>query len=155
MPSAVAARSARGRRHDCPSDDAAMIVLDTDVVSDLMRPRPTPSLVARLGEVPYSEQATTAVTVGELAYGAHRVDRPDLFERAMSLLSDTRVLAFDDHVARHYGRIRSELERQGKRLDDPDLRIAATVLAHEATLITGDTRHFQRVPGLRHENWLR
>jgi tRNA(fMet)-specific endonuclease VapC len=47
------------------------------------------------------------------------------------------------------------LERPGKRLDDPDLRIVATVLAHEATLITGNTRHFQRVPGLRHENWLR
>jgi len=47
-----------------------MIVLDTDVISDLMRPRPAPSLVARLGEVPSSEQATTAVTVGELAYGA-------------------------------------------------------------------------------------
>lgn len=131
-----------------------MIVLDTDIVSDLMRPRPAPGLVARLGEVPSSEQATTAVTVGELAYGACRVDRPDLFERAMSLLAGTRVLAFDGHAAQHYGRIRSELERQGKRLDDPDLRIAATVVAHQATLITGNTRHFQRVPGLKHENWL-
>lgn len=132
-----------------------MVVLDTDVISDLMRPRPAPSLVTRLGEVPSSEQATTAVTVGELAYGAHRVDRPDLFERAISLLAGTRVLAFDTDVAKHYGRIRSALERQGERLDDPDLRIAATVLAHEATLITGNTRHFRRIPGLRHENWLR
>jgi tRNA(fMet)-specific endonuclease VapC len=131
-----------------------MIVLDTDVIGDLMRPRPTPTLVARLGGVPSSEQATTAVTVGELAYGAHLVDRPDLFERAMGLLAGTRVLAFDADAAQRYGRIRSELERQGKRLDDPDLRIAATVLAHDATLITGNTRHFQRVPGLRHENWL-
>jgi tRNA(fMet)-specific endonuclease VapC len=132
-----------------------MMVLDTDVVSDLMRPHPASALVARLGEVPSAQQATTAVTVGELAYGAHRVDRPDLFERAMGLLAGTRVLAFDTDVAKHYGRIRSELERQGERLNDPDLRIAATVLAHEATLITGNTRHFQRVPGLRHENWLR
>jgi predicted nucleic acid-binding protein len=76
-----------------------MIVLDTDVVSDLMRSRPTPTLVPRLGGVPSSEQATTAVTVGELAYGAHRVDRSDLFERAMGLLAGTRVLAFDADVA--------------------------------------------------------
>ena len=132
-----------------------MIVLDTDAVSDLMRPHPSPTLVARLGELAPSEQATTAVTVGELAYGAHCVDRPDLYERAMRLLSGARVLAFDGDAAQHYGRIRSELERQGKRLDDPDLRIAATVLAHQATLITGNTRHFQRVPDLRCENWLR
>jgi tRNA(fMet)-specific endonuclease VapC len=132
----------------------ALIVLDTDAVSDLMRPRPSPTLMARLGETPSSAQATTAVTVGELAYGAHRVDRPDLFERAMSLLSDVRVLAFDGDAAQRYGRIRSELERT-KRLDDPDLRIAATVLAHDATLITGNTRHFQRIPGLRCEDWLR
>ena len=131
------------------------IVLDTDVVSDLMRPRPSPSLVARLGEVPLLEQATTAVTVGELAYGAHRIERLELFERAMRLLGGVRVLPFDGDAGRCYGRIRSELERQGTRLDDPDLRIAATTLAHDAMLITGNTRHFQRVPGLKHENWLR
>lgn len=132
-----------------------MIVLDTDAVSDLMRPRPSPSLVTQLGGVPMAEQATTAVTVGELAYGAHRVDRPELFERAMRLLSGALVLAFDGLAAQHYGRIRSELERRGTRLADPDLRIAATALAHQATLITGNIRHFQRVPGLRCENWLR
>jgi tRNA(fMet)-specific endonuclease VapC len=132
-----------------------MIVLDTDAVSELMRPRPSPSLVTRLKGVPMAEQATTAITVGELAYGAHRVDRPELFERAMRLLAGTRVLAFDNHSAEHYGRIRSELERRGARLADPDLRIAATALGHQATLITGNTRHFQRVPGLRYENWLR
>lgn len=132
-----------------------MIVLDTDAVSDLMRPHPSPSLVVQLGGVSPAEQATTAITVGELAYGAHRVDRPELYQRAMRLLSGTRVLAFDDDAAQHYGRIRSDLERRGTRLADPDLRIAATALAHQATLITGNTRHFQRVPGLRYENWLR
>ncbi len=132
-----------------------MIVLDTDVVSELMRPHPADTLLARLAEVPSSEQATTAVTVGELAYGAHRVDRPDLFERAMGLLAGTCVLAFDEPATRHYGRLRSELERGGRRLDDPDLRIAAIVLAQQATLITGNTRHFRRVPGLAHEDWIR
>jgi tRNA(fMet)-specific endonuclease VapC len=132
-----------------------MIVLDTDVVSELMRARPSAGLVTRLREVPVVEQATTAITIGELAYGAHRVDRPELYEHAMHLLSGTRVLGFDNDAAQRYGWLRSELERKGVRLDDPDLRIAATVLAHGATLITGNTRHFQRVPGLRHENWLR
>ena len=132
-----------------------MIVLDTDVVSDLMRPRPSPSLVARLAEIPVTEQSTTSVTIGELAYGANRVERPELYERAMRLLSGVPVLSFDQDAAEHYGRIRSDLERSGTRLADPDLRIAATVLAHQATLITGNTRHFTRVPGLTVHNWLR
>ncbi len=131
------------------------IVLDTDVVSDLMRPRPSPRLVARLEQVAADEQATTAITIGELAYGADRAGRPELYERAMRLLSNTRVLPFDRDAAERYGSIRGELERAGKRLPDPDLRIAATALAHRATLLTGDIRHFARVPGLNCEDWLR
>jgi predicted nucleic acid-binding protein len=131
-----------------------MIVLDTDVVSGLMRPRPSPALVARLAEISTSEQSTTAVTVGELAYGANRVRRPELYTRAMRLLRGTRVLPFDRDAAEHYGRIRSDLERDGARLADPDLRIAAIVLAHRATLITGNIRHFERVSGLTVHDWL-
>jgi tRNA(fMet)-specific endonuclease VapC len=131
-----------------------MIVLDTDVISNLMRPQPSPALVARLAEVPAHEQSTTAITIGELAYGAERVARAELYQRAMRLLSKARVLAFDQAAAERYGHIRCELERDGARLADPDLRIAATVLAHEATLVTGNTRHFARVPGLIVQDWL-
>jgi tRNA(fMet)-specific endonuclease VapC len=131
-----------------------MIVLDTDVISNLMRPQPSSALVARLAEVPAHEQSTTAITIGELAYGAERVARAELYQRAMRLLSKASVLAFDQAAAERYGHIRCELERDGTRLADPDLRIAATVLAHEATLVTGNTRHFARVPGLIVQDWL-
>src|ERR1700691_1617173 len=126
-PSVAAARSAHGPPRS--SDTAlAMIVLDTDIVSDLMRPQPSPHLLERLAGKAASEEATTAITIGELAYGARRVDRPDLYERAMRLLSDVPVLPFDRDAAERYGSIRSELERAGRRLPDPDLRIAATTL---------------------------
>lgn len=132
-----------------------MIVLDTDVVSDLMRPRPSPQLLERLARIDASEQATTAITIGELAYGAQHAQRPELYRRAIRLLSGTRVLPFDRDAAERYGGIRHELERDGRRLPDPDLRIAATALVHRAVLITGNIRHFQRVPGLGCEDWLR
>jgi tRNA(fMet)-specific endonuclease VapC len=133
----------------------ALVVLDTDIVSDLMRPRPAPQLVERLAQTAASGQATTAITIGELAYGARRVDRPELYERAMHLLSGVTVLPFDRDAAERYGSIRSELERAGRRLPDPDLRIAATTLAHGAVLITGNIRHFERISGLACEDWLR
>lgn len=132
-----------------------MIVFDTDVISDLMRPRPSSALVARLSAASSGEQCTTAITVGELSFGAHRVDRPDLFVRAMELLTGTRVLPFDEGAAQRYGAVRSELERAGARLADPDLRIASIVLVNDATLVSGNTRHFERVPELVVENWFR
>lgn len=132
-----------------------MVVLDTDVVSDLMRPKPSPTLVARLAEVAASEQSTTAVTLGELAYAANRAQRPELYTQAMRLLKGTRVFPFDRDAAECYGRIRCELEHDGTRLADPDLRIAAIVLAHCATLISGNVRHFGRISGLSVQNWMR
>jgi len=53
-----------------------------------------------------------------------------------------------------YGRLRADLEAKGRRLAEPDLRIASIVLARELVLVTGNVRHFSRVPALKVENWL-
>lgn len=131
-----------------------MIILDTDAISDLMRPRPAPTLLARLAQVPVDHQATTSVTIGELVYGAHKAARPDLYTRASQLLDGVTVFDFDRAAAEQYGRVRAELETTGQRLADPDLRIAAIALAQRATLITGNIKHFGRVPDLDVRDWL-
>lgn len=131
-----------------------MIILDTDAVSELMRSRPSSRLVARLAEIPIDEQATTAITVGELAYGAYKAGRPELYQRAAGLLKGVYVLDFDHRAAEQYGRVRADLERAGRRLADPDLRIAAIAIVHRATVMSGNQRHFSRVPGLAAEDWL-
>jgi tRNA(fMet)-specific endonuclease VapC len=132
-----------------------MIVFDTDVISELMRPRPSASLLERLGDVPVDEQATTSITLGELAYGARKAERPALYRRAVKLLRGVRILDFDRLAAEQYGDLRASLERNGHRLADPDLRIAAITTIHRATLISGNRRHFGRVPGLTVEDWVR
>lgn len=131
-----------------------MIILDTDVISQLMRPRPAASLLNRLRSTPVSEQATTAITIGELAYGARKAARPDLYTKARHLLAGVNIFDFDTPAAELYGPIRADLEAAGQRLADPDLRIAAIALAREALLITGNLRHFGRIPGLPVEDWL-
>lgn len=131
-----------------------MIVLDTDAIRELMRPRPAAALVSLIGEFAADEQGTTAVTLGELAYGAYRVQRPELYARALRLLAGFAILAFDQAAAVRYGEVPNQLEAAGERLDDADLRLAATVLVHDATLVTGDTRHFARVPRLAVRTWL-
>jgi tRNA(fMet)-specific endonuclease VapC len=53
-----------------------------------------------------------------------------------------------------YGPLRAELEAQGRRLDEPDLRVASIALSRDLILVTANTRHFRRVPQLKVENWL-
>lgn len=132
-----------------------MYCFDTDVLSATMRRDPPLALVRRLAVVPPDQQHTTAVTVGELVYGAARAARADLAERVRALVGEAlRVLPFDAEAAGAYGRLRADLERAGRPIAEPDLRIAAIALAHDLTLVTGNDRHFARVPGLRVENWL-
>lgn len=105
--------------------------------------------------MPADHQFTTAITVGELLYGAAKRGSPGLVERVRQLISSAvAVRPFDRDAAEIYGSLRWDLEADGKRLDEPDLRIASIVLASGLTLVTGNVRHFGRVPGLSVENWL-
>ena len=86
---------------------------------------------------------------------AARAGRPGLVETLHALVTSAQpVIPFDEKAAEAYGPLRAELERRGQRLDGPDLRIAAIALSRDLTLVTGNVRHFERVPGLRIENWL-
>jgi tRNA(fMet)-specific endonuclease VapC len=129
--------------------------LDTDVLSALMRRDPPLQLVRRVAAVAAAEQCTTSISLGELLYGASKRNSDSLARRIEELiLSAGLVIPFDEPSARVYGSLRAELERAGRRIAEPDLRIASIALSRELTLVTGNTRHFSRVPDLRLENWL-
>jgi tRNA(fMet)-specific endonuclease VapC len=128
---------------------------DTDVLSATMRRDPDLALIRRLAELPPSEQFTTAITLGELLYGAERRGSARLRTMVRGLLSGALiVLPFDEAAADIYGPLRARLEASGEPLDEPDLRIASIALARDLTLVTANVRHFDRVPDLRVENWL-
>ena len=128
---------------------------DTDVLSATMRRDPPLHLVRRLAATPAADQCTTAVTLGELVYGATKAKSETLAERVRLLVEEALSVApFDAEAARVYGSIRASLEATGTRLAEPDLRIASIALARDLTIATGNVRHFARVPGLRVENWL-
>lgn len=133
-----------------------MYLFDTDILSQVLKRTPSPTLLTRLATVPAKQQFTSAITVGEMVYGAYRSDRPDHFLRQLEerLWPNIRILPFNRAAAETYGRLRAELEEAGTPLAEPDLRIAAIALTHELTMVTGNVRHFSRVAGLRIENWL-
>ena len=126
-------------------------LFDTDAVSEVLRGKPAPAYLRWLATIPRAEQFTSAVVIGELYKGAFRsadsVRHVDSIENL--LLPALTVLPYDGAVARVFGQISAKLEVQGRRLADADLQIAATALRHELELVTGNLRHFERIPGIR------
>lgn len=133
-----------------------MYLFDTDTLSQLLKRSPAPPLLARLSAVPPEQQFTTAITVGEMVYGAHRSPKREYLLRQLRerVWPQVRILPFDRAAAETYGALRARLERAGTPLAEPDMRIAAIALTHDLTVITGNTRHFRRVGDLRVENWM-
>jgi tRNA(fMet)-specific endonuclease VapC len=134
-----------------------MFLLDTDILSNLLRRTPSTVLIAKLASVPPEQQSTSAITLSELIYGAHRLGSlaKILIERIeKTLLPNLPVIPFDTEAAFIYGKIRAELEHQGILIGDADLRIAAIAISRGFTVVTGNVNHFRRVPALPVENWL-
>lgn len=134
-----------------------MYLMDTDVLSNLLKPVPSTVLVAKMASVPPDQQFTSSITLGELIYGAHllRERGRSLRLRLEEILTPhPRVLPFDGLAARRYGELRAALEQRGLPIGDSDLRIAAVALVNNLTVITRNVRHFERVPGLAVENWI-
>jgi len=126
-------------------------LFDTDAISELLRPRPLQPYLDWIRTVPRDSQFASAVTVGELFKGAYRsaASARHLANIEERVLPAVTVLPFDVATARVFGRIRADLERDGNILPDADLQIAATALHHDLELVTGNLRHFKRIPDLR------
>lgn len=127
-----------------------MIVLDTNVLSALMRRPSDPTVVAWLDRQPSESVWTTAVTVFEirfglelLAVGRRRQQLEDAFSRAIEEDFEGRVLAFDQEAAGEAAVRAAERRGAGKPVDFRDIEIAGIVSAKQATLATRNVRHFK------------
>jgi tRNA(fMet)-specific endonuclease VapC len=128
-------------------------LLDTNIISDLVR-RPHSPVAGRIAEVGEDSICTSIVVAAELRYGAQKSESKQVAERIDLLLSALEILPLEPPADRRYGELRHQLTRQGTPIGPNDLLIAAHVLAADLTLITANTREFERVPFLRVENWL-
>ena len=128
-------------------------LLDTNAMSDLIRnpAGPVAGHVRRVGE---DAVCTSIVVAAELRYGAAKKASAKLSQRVEALLADVAVLPLEPRADTEYGIIRAELETAGHPIGGNDLLIAAHARTLGATLVTANTREFQRVRGLAVENWL-
>ena len=136
---------------------ATRYLLDTNILSDLLK-NPQGKVAQKISSLPPVERdslATSIIMAAELRYGVAKSGSSILAARVDQLLDAIQILPLEPESDRHYGRIRSELEKAGTPIGGNDLLIAAHALAINAVLVTDNVREFKRVKGLQVENWLR
>ena len=133
-----------------------MYLFDTDIITSILKPRPSAYLIQRLSHVPRKDQYISTITVSEIVYGAMKSVRPEYHLKNLEeiLLPSVNIVGFDTKAGYVCGRLRAELEKKGQSLSLADLEIAAISIAGNFTLITGNAKHFARIQHLNTENWL-
>ncbi|MBU58782.1 MAG: VapC toxin family PIN domain ribonuclease [Alcanivorax sp.] len=128
-------------------------LLDTNIVIDVIKRRPMEVLEVfnrRAGEM-----AISTITEAELVHGAEDSQhREHNLRQVEDFTSRLEVLDYGRKAAAHYGDIRADLERKGTPIGVNDLHLAAHARGEGLILVTNNMREFERVAGLRVENWL-
>lgn len=133
----------------------AFYLLDTNAASQAIRGS-HPAIDERLQALPAGQWCISAVTCSELRYGiARRPQAVRLHAIVEEFLRIALILPWDAMAANRHGVLRADLKARGTPIGDFDEMIAAHALAVGAVVVTDNTRHFMRVPGLVIENWLR
>ena len=128
-------------------------LLDTNTCIRYLNGR-SPSVRKRLEGLTPAEVCLCAVVKAELVYGAARSHDPArTLARLATFLAPFASLPFDDSCAGTYGRVRARLEQAGTPIGPNDLMIAAIAVTHGLTLVTHNTREFERVPRLSLTDW--
>jgi tRNA(fMet)-specific endonuclease VapC len=127
-------------------------LLDTDTCVYWLRGREP--IRERVTGVGLATLGISVITLAELRYGAACSARPEANQQAVDAFSDAIiVIGIDAAIARAFGDIKAALRAQGTLLEDSDLLIGATARTYGLTLVTNNSEHFRRIPGLTLENW--
>ena len=131
-----------------------MYMLDTDTCIYVIKRKPA-SVLKHLESLRPGQLALSVITFAELMNGAKKSRHVEKNVGRLNALSEfLEILPFNKQAAIAYGDIRSSLERQGRVIGSNDLLIAAHALSLDCILVTNNQREFNRVDGLKIENWV-
>ena len=128
-------------------------LLDTNICIYIINEQPV-HVVQRLIQAGRESLAISTVTVAELAFGIAKSKREGSRIKLENFLSQFPIVDWNQEAAWMYGHVRKALEAKGQRIGERDLLLACQALALDATMVTNNTREFERVDGLKWENWV-
>lgn len=128
-------------------------MLDTNICIYVIKNRPA-QLRQRFNQLA-DQLCVSVITLAELIYGAEKSARVQQnLEVVEQFRGRLEVLPFMERAANHYGQLWVELDRAGQRIGIHDMMIGSHARSEGLTVVTNNVREFQRMPGLRFENWL-
>jgi len=131
-----------------------MYLLDTNICIYIIKKKPA-DVLKTLKTKSKKDIYVSSITIAELEYGIAKSQFPEKNKIALiEFLSIFNILPFDDVDAVDFGEIKKELEKKGKIIGPMDLLLAAQAKSKKLILVTNNTKEFERVEGLKIENWL-
>ena len=128
-----------------------MILLDTNVLVSILRGN---RKVHSRFSMHLGEMAVPAMVLGELIFGAEKSKNPAKNRNLIAtILGALPVMHTNGAIMEKFGEQKAILSVRGEVVEDADVLIAATALAYDATLVTGNVRHFSRFTGLKLDDW--
>lgn len=128
-------------------------MLDTNTCIYIIKEQPE-SVQRRLQQVPMGAVSISSIVVAELSYGVEQSSRTQHNREALDeFLKYTLIENWPAEASEAYGKIRAELKSRGNPIGAMDLLVAAHSVYTRSILVTDNLREFQRVPGLKVENW--
>lgn len=130
-------------------------MLDTNICSFIIREKPL-YLKEKFKKIEKNQKiALSSIVVSELLYGAKKKNSPKLSKIVSDFINNFTIYDFDAQSAKEYANLRANLESYGNIIGSNDLFIASHALSLKAILVTNNTKEFQRVKGLKIEDWTR
>ena len=128
-------------------------LLDTNICIYIINEQPT-QVLQRLIQAGRESLAISTITVAELAFGVAKSTRADSRLKLENFLSKFPLLDWGQDAAWVYGNVRKTLEAKGQRIGERDLLLACQALSLDITMVTNNIREFERIEGLKLENWV-
>ena len=130
------------------------MMLDTNICIYIIKNKPE-SVKERFREFEIGELCISSITVSELMYGAYKSEQTEKNLQALeSFLMPFEIVDYDYMASVEYGKIRANLEKKRQVIGNMDMQIAGHALALDMTLVTNNTKEFNRVDGLSLDNWV-
>lgn len=130
-----------------------MYLLDTNICIYVINNKPI-QVFEKFKQFQLGQLAVSSITASELTFGVEKSGSEKNKQALNKFLMPLDIMPYDEEAIWHYARLRQNLQSRGQTIGSLDMLIAAHALALDVTLVTNNIKEFERVEGLRLENWI-